>query len=184
MVRTTDEGRRIATRTLPKCDLGQNQDRLVHGESEEWAEELIPQLTRGLARVAARRLSLDTVSNSDASAPRSVHAMTFGSVRSIDAHSRHSPTHSRHSRTYSRHSRTYSRHSRTYSHHSHTPPSFPLPPTSFPRRRESPPPCIAFDKTEPTYYHRTMTTPRNHKPKEIPPCANHTNPQPPSRPSA
>ena len=62
--------------------------------------------------------------------------------------------------------------------------SFPLPPTSFPRRRESPPPCIAFDKTELTYYHRTMTTPRNHKPKEIPPCANHTNPQPPSRPSA
>lgn len=56
----------------------QNQDKLVHGESEEWAEELIPQLTRGLARVAARRPPLDTVSNRDASALRSVHAMTFG----------------------------------------------------------------------------------------------------------
>lgn len=56
----------------------QNQDWLVHGESEEWVEDFIPQRTRGLARAAARRLPLDTVSNSDAAALRSVHAMTFG----------------------------------------------------------------------------------------------------------
>ena len=68
----------------------------------------------------------------------------------------HTPT--RHSHTYSRHSRTQPRHSPTQPRH------IPHPPTSFPRRRESKHPCIALDRTEPTYYHRTMTTQRNHVP--------------------
>ena len=71
------------------------------------------------------------------------------------------------------------------------PPSFPHPPTSsphsprhsrthqrHPRQRHPRPthvipakagiPCIAFDKTEPTYYHRTMTTPSNHTQRRQP----------------
>ena len=35
-----------------------------------------------------------------------------------------------------------------------------------------------FDKTEPAYYSEPMTTPSKPQPKEIPPCAKHTNPQP------
>ena len=46
------------------------------------------------------------------------------------------------------------------------PRQFPHPPTSFPRRRESPPPGITFDKTEPTYYPRPMATTRNHSPRK------------------
>ena len=50
--------------------------------------------------------------------------------------------------------------------HSHTPStSLPHPTTSFPRRRESIPPCIAFDKTELPYYPRHMDTPRNRSPR-------------------
>ena len=45
------------------------------------------------------------------------------------------------------------------------PTSYPHPPTSFPRRRESPPPCISFDRTELKYYSRTMTTQRIHHPR-------------------
>ena len=42
---------------------------------------------------------------------------------------------------------------------------------------------FAFDRTEPTYYPRTMTTPSKPHPKEIPPCVKHTNLQP-SRPQS
>ncbi len=83
----------------------------------------------------------------------------------------HDHTHPRHSHIRPRHSHTRPRHSRTYPRHSHTP-------TSFPRRRESPPPCIAFDKTELTYYHRTMTTPQNHIPRRQPQCTKHPTCQP------
>ena len=49
------------------------------------------------------------------------------------------------------------------------------PPPSFPRRRESTPANrTVFDKTEPTYYHRPMTTPTKPQTKE-PSC----NPQSP-----
>ena len=53
-----------------------------------------------------------------------------------------------------------------------------LPPV---RRYESHPDRTSrfeFDRTEPTYYSEYMTTLQNHDPKEIPPCAKHTNPPP------
>ena len=106
------------------------------------------------------------------------------------AGNRHSPP-SRHSRTHSCHSRTHSHHSHTHPRHSHTHPRHS-------REGGNPPRCvhhaptamltqthrterIAFDKTEPTYYPRAMTTLSKPQSKETPcnPQSTICNPQSP-----
>ena len=111
--------------------------------------------------------------------------------------SRHSRTHSHHSRTPLRHSRTNSHHSRTPLHHSCTNSRHSRTNSRHSREGGNPPRCvhhapiampaqthrterIAFDKTELTYYPRTMTTLSKPYPEETAPCAKHTSSQPPT----